>query len=380
MKTIYLLFLLTIPFTSKAQWENELNQQLPIFDSIFAESKIIGLGESTHGTSEFTTARLEIFKYLVEKFDFNTFFLEADYSACLQANRYIRGEYEYADSAIFEFKLWPWVTVEMKSVLEWMKEYNQKNENQLSFVGSDMQLIIDDYAELKRRFKNEPKKWIQLDSIFRPLTTRENRKNIEIIIDKKDKWTDFKDNYSESSKEWNQISKTIDQWFIQHLDSNHLTYRDYSMGRNIADYISKHPKSKGIYFAHNTHCSNDRYYAGARLKEFLGKQYNSIALYTNSGNFRAITGVKKYRYENFDIPKAKKKSIESLVKKNEVFRCWTINKIPLNTNKHISIGAVYGKVPYKKSHFKVYPYRNWKSHLFDGVIVISNTKSTTNLY
>ena len=37
----------------------------------FNNFKIIGLGEGTHGTSEFTQMRHRIFKYLVQKHNFN---------------------------------------------------------------------------------------------------------------------------------------------------------------------------------------------------------------------------------------------------------------------------------------------------------------------
>lgn len=87
MKRLILLFLL---IQCNCFSQNEINSfplkhlspieetsDLGTLDSLFTNRKIIGVGESTHGTSEFTTMRYRLFKYLVENHEFNTFFLEA---------------------------------------------------------------------------------------------------------------------------------------------------------------------------------------------------------------------------------------------------------------------------------------------------------------
>ncbi|PLX04397.1 MAG: hypothetical protein C0594_09265, partial [Marinilabiliales bacterium] len=79
---------------------DSLYTDLKFLDNVLNNKAIIGVGESTHGTSEFTIMRHRLFRYLVENFGFNTFFLEADYSGCRNINRYIHNEYPYADSAL----------------------------------------------------------------------------------------------------------------------------------------------------------------------------------------------------------------------------------------------------------------------------------------
>ena len=82
MKTLLFSFLLISAFgysqnkirtINLSDSGNSLNiDYLKQLDSIFEKSRIIGLGESTHGTSEFTTIRAQIFKYLVKNLFFNT--------------------------------------------------------------------------------------------------------------------------------------------------------------------------------------------------------------------------------------------------------------------------------------------------------------------
>ena len=69
-------------------------------DEVFKAKRVIGLGEATHGTSEFTQIRLDLFKYLVENHDYTIFFLEADYSACSRINRYIHGAEDNGKEAL----------------------------------------------------------------------------------------------------------------------------------------------------------------------------------------------------------------------------------------------------------------------------------------
>lgn len=45
-------------------------------DSITKKSRLVGLGESSHGTHEFFYNKFEIFKQLVKKHGFNTMLFE----------------------------------------------------------------------------------------------------------------------------------------------------------------------------------------------------------------------------------------------------------------------------------------------------------------
>ena len=140
-----------------AEATSQSNEDFLAFDSIFENKKIVCVGESTHGTHEFFTLRHRLFKYLVEKHQFNTFFLEADYGTCLRVNRYIHGEADSIHLVVKAIKLWPWITTEMEDMIEWMRIYNSKNEIKLSFVGCDVQFFAEAVEEIDRLIlKNNP--------------------------------------------------------------------------------------------------------------------------------------------------------------------------------------------------------------------------------
>ena len=56
----------------------------------FADSKILLLGDASHGTSEFYSIRAEISKYMIQKHGFNIVGIEGDWPDAEVVDRYIR--------------------------------------------------------------------------------------------------------------------------------------------------------------------------------------------------------------------------------------------------------------------------------------------------
>ncbi|SMG51735.1 Erythromycin esterase [Marivirga sericea] len=128
-----------VPLAEAGQKEID-SEAFKAIDSYFDDVTIAGLGESTHGTSEFHPYRAELFKYLIENKDFNTLFLEADYADCVPISDYVAGESVDIREAM-KALYWPWQTEELLALIEWMRAYNQERalEDQLQFVGVDGQ-------------------------------------------------------------------------------------------------------------------------------------------------------------------------------------------------------------------------------------------------
>lgn len=403
LQTFFVLFLLSglcsgqanIPFNSlkSADPNDTLSTDLIPLDSIFKSKTIIGLGESTHGTSEFTTMRHRIFRYLVEKHNYNTFFLEADFSACQRVNRYIHGANDTALIALREVRLWPWITKEMISLIEWMREYNSRHSNKLNFVGCDMQLISDDAVELKRFFKKYPKSnWNDSLTLYWNHTTL----SADSLMRKRvfTEWKQFESGFrakilNESDKfEFGFICLTIDQYFkslVKHI----AQIRDSCMGGNIAHYMSLLPETKGIYFAHNWHVSKTLIIykgqsgaktAGQFLNELLQSNYFCIGLELYQGKVNALTYKNKKTVEEvFTLEPSKKKTLGYFLNglNSEYLFCLTSNIPKINEMKITDIGAIYGR---NEFGFNQNRYRSMKDYFkFDGIIFIKNTKETTIL-
>lgn len=398
MKIILFLFLIASVF-SFGQKElctldlsdsgNRVNPTyLTQLDSIFQRSKVIGMGESTHGTSEFTIIRGDLFKYLVQNHDYSIFFLEADYNACTRLNRYIHGAKDDSIQALKEIRLWPWLTQELLDIAEWMKSYNLKHDNVLDFVGCDMQLITDDTLEFKRYLHSNRK----FNAIVQQLPSLNfEKEDTALIVTKYDEWTKFSNTFlKEFPEEEPLIVNTISQWFEKELAGGYTgNFRDSCMGNNIVNYLERYPNRKGIYFAHNGHVGDITYTyddnyptfkrAGTFLSNRLKDQYYAIALDLNTGGFNAINFVKgKFEMEYFTLKRSKKKALArySLNKENKIKFVSTSSIPDKNKLKINSIGAIYGK---SKSGHKIYRYRKFIKDHYDAYIIINKGKPTTLL-
>jgi len=369
---------------------NKINTNyLKHLDSTFSKVRLIGMGESTHGTSEFTTIRADIFKYLVKNHNYTIFFLEADYNACVRVNRYIKGADDDPNKAFKEVRLWPWLNQDLLDLIEWMRLYNKDHENVLEFVGCDMQLIHDDNMELPRLLNYNPK-YNGYSSILPSLDF--DRKDTLTVLSKRSDWLTFSDSFTKvfPNDEGLMIS-TISQWFANETDYNiKENFRDSCMGNNIADYLEKRPKAKGIYFAHNGHIEklSTRFIsniypirmAGYFLNERLGNQYFSIAMDFRKGSFNALTWKEdKFVMKQFVIKKRDWRSLAHYVigRENKIKFLYT-SSIPANKGfKFNRIGSVFGK---DREGYEYKQYSFLYKNNYDAYIIINKGTPTKLLY
>ena len=377
-----------LPSVKLSDTGNVLNPAyLKSLDSTFGKVRLIGLGESTHGTSQFTTIRADIFKYLVVNHNYSVFFLEADYNACARLNRYINGADDNVREATLEILLWPWLTQELVDLIDWMRLYNQAHNNILEFVGCDMQLIKDDIKELPRIFS--------VNSEYQDFSSKLPDLNFDmndtsLLIIKQREWKEFSVGFLKAFPEEEVLMiKSLTQWFEEALyKANKANFRDSCMGNNIADYLENHPGLKGIYFAHNGHVGKIskeykdplQYFrrAGYFLDERLKGQYYAIALEFNIGSFNAINYIDSaHVMEYFTITKPHRKSLSHLVMGDEDhIKFITSSAIPDKKRLKIkTIGAIYGR---SKEGYRVYPNRWLRKEQYDSYLII-NKGTPTNL-
>ncbi|WP_349729412.1 erythromycin esterase family protein [Peribacillus frigoritolerans] len=138
----------SVMLKSEADWD-KLVQQVK-------NSKFVLLGEASHGTSEFYTARVEITKKLIQEKGFTFVAVEGDWPACQAINRYVKGYDKVFNSArdvlkIFDrWPTWMWANEEMINLIEWMKEYNESGQNQtkVGFYGIDIYSLWESMDEV----------------------------------------------------------------------------------------------------------------------------------------------------------------------------------------------------------------------------------------
>lgn len=106
-------------------------------------TRIVALGEASHGNAEFQELKLSVFQQLVKNTDIRAFALEADYGDGVLVNQYIHSEgpCNSAEEAVANLSFRIYQTEQMVELVSWMKQYNDTAaaEDQLSFYGFDIQ-------------------------------------------------------------------------------------------------------------------------------------------------------------------------------------------------------------------------------------------------
>jgi erythromycin esterase-like protein len=108
----------------------------------FADARVVLLGESTHGTSEFYRARAAITRRLIERHGFTIVAIEADWPDAAKLDRWLRGRpcSKEAQTAFGRFPKWKWRNTEMHEFALWLRAYNATLplERRTSFRGLDI--------------------------------------------------------------------------------------------------------------------------------------------------------------------------------------------------------------------------------------------------
>ncbi len=130
----------------------------PLIDDI-AQSRVVMLGEASHGTHEFYEWRREITKALIERHGFDFVAVEGDWPACWELNQFIQGDGPRSSrDALRGFRRWPtwmWANREISGFADWMRAYNQKagGEAPVGFYGLDVYSLFDSIDALVAQLK-----------------------------------------------------------------------------------------------------------------------------------------------------------------------------------------------------------------------------------
>ena len=250
--------------------------------------RLVGLGEGTHGNSDFQDLKLEVLKTLVEKNNLKTFAIEADFGEGMIINNYIHGNKRDENiSRIFSFNIYH--TKNMNDLINYMFDYNQKarDEDKLSFYGFDMQNpeksmeLILDYCKENNILQGKD---LQKEFSF----IKDEKFKISQLKDKEDLLLEIKAHVdSLSSNSARLISRALTN-VLDSVKYYDLDFNDYVKVNNVRDklmagnvkWISDFEKSKGsnllLISGHNGHIAkSEKFYEpmGSHLKKIFGEKY-----------------------------------------------------------------------------------------------------------
>lgn len=118
------------------------------------DARLVLLGESTHGTSEFYRMRARISQALIERRGFQFVAVEADWPDAMRVNRYVsdylpRARVDFTPFA--RFPTWMWRNQEVSEFVEWLRAHNLKQSERLhqaGFYGLDLYSMFTSVAHV----------------------------------------------------------------------------------------------------------------------------------------------------------------------------------------------------------------------------------------
>jgi protein-L-isoaspartate(D-aspartate) O-methyltransferase len=130
----------------------------PSFDALLdriGDARVVLLGESTHGTSEFYRMRARITQALIERRGFDFVAIEGDWPDAARVDEYVQGEpprslVEFTPFA--RFPQWMWRNAEMLQFVDWLREHNlhQPRTGRVGFHGLDLYSMFTSMAVVLR--------------------------------------------------------------------------------------------------------------------------------------------------------------------------------------------------------------------------------------
>jgi erythromycin esterase len=275
---------------------------LAALQQTIGDARIVGLGEATHGTTEFWGIRQKISRYLVEQMGFTAILFESPFPNHLHINAYVTDGVGTAEEA--HRRLGYWRYQEMRDLIEWARTHNVGRSPQdplLRFLGYDCAFrswteataLIADYLAVV-----DP-------NVVDDITTRLDNYTLEdaeyvydFISSRATEYTALSspDSFALTQKIAENLAPS---WSVWDNLANGLPEMDIREGFNIqnVNWIIQHmlDGGKAIIWAHNLHVGNvylpdgdtTAQMLGSRLKQQYGDDYYVIATEFYLGRFLA---------------------------------------------------------------------------------------------
>lgn len=281
-----------LDFSSEETLRNSLD---PLIEKI-GDKKIVAIGESTHGTSEFYRLREIITKRLIKEKGYRLVALENPYDDIEILNRDLHKS--PLDSLMHKHLFSIYQTQEMKSFLQWYKD--NKSEYNIEFKGCDdsywvfYELLKDNINSINDKVLN--KLLEELKSNIEKSSTDNLKKEHKVNNSIYNNILEI-ENYLESTKKTTKSIREIlfngKNTYINYVNIKNqkpIQSRDEIMADRIS-FLAKNSDSKIIVWAHNAHISNEIItdneigIMGRDLKKEFDSDYYTIGLTTLKGSY-----------------------------------------------------------------------------------------------
>ncbi len=274
--------------------------------AIVGKTRIVALGEATHGSREFFQLKHRVLEYLVAEQGFTVFAIEANWPESLAVDDYVLHGTGDPAKALAGLYFWTWNTEEVLDMIRWMRAWNADpaHARKVRFLGFDMQTarvacpavaaylakvdpayakeVAATLAGLREAAQAAPPASAAALSSAKALLARFDARRDAYVA-------------ASSQREWDlarQHAVIVEQ--VAELGAAQtLAYRDRAMAENAAWILAHEPAgTRMVVWAHNGHVN---YSAGAGydsmgecLRRGFGADFLNIGFVFNQGAFQAM--------------------------------------------------------------------------------------------
>jgi erythromycin esterase len=261
----------------------------PLKEAI-GDSKIVMLGEASHGTHEYYTWRSAISKILIEQMDFSFIAVEGDWPDCYRINNWVKsGEKNLTEikEVLHAFNRWPtwmWANWEVAELAEWLRAYNMNRGYglKIGFYGLDVYSLWESMNVMVEYLEKEDPKAAETVkkaiSCFEPyeeegqyyaravseLSASCKKEVLDILKEIRSKAMHY-DHDPEAAMNAEQNARIIvnaEKYYSSLIgfDNESWNIRDRHMMETLTHLLRSHgTKAKAIVWEHNTHIGDARY-------------------------------------------------------------------------------------------------------------------------
>lgn len=261
----------------------------PLFDCI-GDSRIVMLGEATHGTHEYYQWRTYITRKLIEEKGFNFIAVEGDWPDCYRLNRFVKG-YDVDNKSAFHvlhaFNRWPtwmWANWEIIALSDWLQQHNKRlpANRKAGFYGLDVYSLWESMDSIMQYLKKTDPAALKIAEeafrCFEPYRKDEGRSYaqstlfvpeacqqevIELLKEIQRKLPQYNtDHENVFNAEQNALVAVNAEKYYRAMvkgGAHSWNVRDRHMGDTLERLLAFHGEnSKAIVWAHNTHVGDAR--------------------------------------------------------------------------------------------------------------------------
>jgi len=253
------------------------------------DSRLVLLGEASHGTAEFYQMRARITRELIEKKGFTIIAVEADWPDAAHIDHYIHGTSPdpLLESTPFSrFPTWMWANHSVLEFIHWLKAHNEKidaPEEQVGFYGLDLyslyssiEMVLNylekvdpETAEVARVRYGCLMPWASDPGMYGQVTiTRQYRECEEDVLatlqDLLKKRIDYSMADGERFFDAEQNARLVadaERYYrtMYYAENNSWNQRDQHMFDTLRSVLAfRGPESKAVIWEHNSHIGDAR--------------------------------------------------------------------------------------------------------------------------